>query len=253
MSSQATYDLSRLARRFRGKRSHARFVSAVENFVSIFSCRQDLETASRALDRLIVDFLKMSSPDEEDQEQDKAELGGALFFHAVCLYARATDTSSKNRTSSGITNRLNDEQKNTHREIMLIRNDALAHYGPAHIEWVRESALLNIDGDRADFVVAFSRFNYRAKLVRGLKSLVDIAKLTAEEISISRLERLKIDFQLLDSYEPELHQHLEKCKFESETIFSGSMISKSNDLLKEKSYSTSARMIQADSESLPKL
>jgi hypothetical protein len=173
------YDLLACARVMGRDKRYKKFANLVHRYFASLSSELDL---SQAFDQLeLASNLKDPEPVTETVHQapEEAMLLGALFTSALLLYTRATQTSSKHRQSLPIRESYSDDQKVAHKEMMDLRNDAVAHYGPGDNlkdGLVADEQLnLRIQGTQIDFYHRYSRTNYRQNQFFDLITLVEAA------------------------------------------------------------------------------
>lgn len=111
----------------------------------------------------------------------------ALIYAAIILYARATKTSSRHRSTLHLAERFDAEQRRQHDRLCAMRDDALAHYGPGEIEagraWHEEWALMPLDrpGD-IRLMLLSRRLSFAPKFVADAKMHVRRALLLAQQV-----------------------------------------------------------------------
>lgn len=73
----------------------------------------------------------------------------ALIYSAVVLYARATKTQSRHRGTLDLRRMFTDSERLVHEEICLLRDDAIAHFGPGKSDdaptWHEEAVFIPLD------------------------------------------------------------------------------------------------------------
>jgi len=83
----------------------------------------------------------------------------ALLHSAVMLYARATDRTSDHRGHVAIGDKYTTAQSEIHLHLLNIRNESLAHFGPAGIpkSWSEDQAVLIVEGQHWQPAIAARR------------------------------------------------------------------------------------------------
>jgi hypothetical protein len=105
-------------------------VEHVERAIWTGSAHEDLSAARDAL-RLLRRLTKEVGFDERFEERERPTMAGALFSHAIILYARATHT----RPVQGERNawfgegQLKGENRRVHKEVTGLRDKVVAHFG----------------------------------------------------------------------------------------------------------------------------
>lgn len=174
------YDLSSLALILskRGAR-YKSLVGKIQRYVAIWSAYFDLRSVAVSLETLMRDYVVPPLDEEKEFPEEHMEIANALFCKSVIFYARATDTQSNSRKSFGLRDKLSQSNKETHKRIMKLRNDALAHFGAGGEFWSDARAVFcRVDG-KQDITVAYHTSHYRGPLTK------DFAALVAEAIEIA--------------------------------------------------------------------
>lgn len=146
-------DLTTLARELHDSGRHPALVKAVHRAAAAGSIREDLRTALDSLRQIVVIQDRAPTEPPIDSLHDETVLTGALFTHAVVLYARATETQGHRPKLLGEA-KLDAAQRATHDEAMVLRNKVVAHFGRGETlidgPMVKEAVVLSLylDGDR---------------------------------------------------------------------------------------------------------
>lgn len=125
-------DLTSLARNLRDSGQHSALVKAIDRAAAAGSIREDLRTALDSL-RQIVAIQDCAPADQVDRAlHEEAVPTGALFTHAVILYARATETQGDRPKLLG-ESKLDSAQRATHDDpsMRVLAFIGWAIWGPA--------------------------------------------------------------------------------------------------------------------------
>lgn len=166
----------------------------IQRVVTIGSARQDLDHAADALSFL--GRIQKESPPAL-AEKDLSNMVGALFAHAVILYARATETKPIDRQFWFNRSMLTEGEQAWHDQAIRYRNKVLAHFGKGgHLKegpTIRDHLVVQLPitgpGEiRVTYVE--SRAQARASLSAKLSLLVGKVTLIAKERWQNRLTEL---------------------------------------------------------------
>ena len=132
---------------------------------------------------------------EKPQNPRDARVIGALFVQSLVYYTRATKSESRHRGYAPITRNWTPELKNVHSDIVKIRDDIVAHFGPGtdHVSgfWSRESIVLcSYQSGAVQISTPFVRSNYREWAISNLSQLIDRAHSDCLQIKSQRTESL---------------------------------------------------------------
>ena len=188
-----TTDLSALAAWLRPTGRHQRLVGLIDKAAAAATIRQDLLEAERCLAEIDQQQAARENGDKAVSEREVTVIG-ALFSHAVVLYARATFTSSKQRKGILADDYLTPELRAAHRAIKTLRNSDIAHYGRGeHLSdgpLVREAVLFTFwrgsDRVREQMNVLSTRAAHKVGVQRQLRDLLraQLDRLAASEQDI---------------------------------------------------------------------
>ena len=172
-------DLTAIAHWLRSTKRHRRLVGLIDRAAAAGTIREDLSEAGRCLDE--IERLQ-AGRDEPEPEVDQREVTvtGALFSHAVVLYARATFTSSEQRRALLGEDHLSPELRAAHRSVKRLRNAGVAHYGRGdHLDdgpLVREAVVFTFwreaDHVREQVNVLSTRAQHKVGVQRQLRELI---------------------------------------------------------------------------------
>lgn len=152
MQNIVTFDLGAFAANSIAKRQFPEIVVAIGETSRIHSLRTDALHAEECF--TILDDIPVSAASESDALREHS-----LLCNAIVLYARAK-TASSHRKSFDLRKRMNDDQRQVHKELCDLRDDAIAHFGPGkHFrgEWLRETVVLQFQAGKPGRVGGVSR------------------------------------------------------------------------------------------------
>ncbi len=184
-------DLSAIATWLRQTKRHKRLVGLIDRAAAAGTIREDLAEAGRCLDE--IEQLQ-AGRDEPEVEvgQREVTITGALFSHAVVLYARATFTSSKQRQTLLGEDHLSPALRAAHQAVKKLRNAGVAHYGRGeHLvggPLVREAVVFTFCRDQDHVCEHVNVISTRAQLK------VDIQR-HLRELVWAQLDRLALSEQ----------------------------------------------------------
>lgn len=200
-------DLRQAARVLGRDRRFKKFADLVSRYFDVVSARLDIEYAQKQLGLGATISNPGTQPLLEERRQDEGQAltVGALVTSAIILYGRATQTTSKHRRPIPIVSRYDDQQKAAHDRLLRLRNDAIAHYGPAedHIDgyWAREKITLSVGGEGPTLHHRYSRANYRQNVMIDLAGLLPIANQACTSIAEERKQQLFGELEELTRYD----------------------------------------------------
>lgn len=179
MQLLATIDLTRLARALQLESAHPALSKAVGLASAVGSIRDDLVDAAGGL--RLIDQLAGSDQAEIDaaDRTDVTRIIGALFDHAIILYARATTTQSDRLPLLGTPK--DPDDRALHDEILRLRNSVVAHFGRgdflAEGPLYKEAVILNVfavgAGQKHQVSVYTQRTTNRAGFAQRFTALID--------------------------------------------------------------------------------
>jgi hypothetical protein len=125
-----TFNLTRLATELRGLGKYPDLVARIEQHGHNASRLADLGHAME----LVVLMEQPGNqrgplPAERSGDDSFTNIQGALFAQAIILYARATTSGDKGRSQSlAVSSALTRQQRLIHRDLVALRNKAIAHF-----------------------------------------------------------------------------------------------------------------------------
>jgi hypothetical protein len=184
------YDLSALGKRLARERKHGELVAAIEKAASAASAFQDLAQAAdnlRLLNRIVAND-EWKAPFSNDEA---GSIAGSLFDSSIILYARATDTAPVGRLRWFGADKLRENHKDVHKQVMWIRNKELAHFGSGALvdgtPMVTEALALVEFEDHAAVMFRASRTRNRDGFAQRFAGLVDVVSAMAREAGGRRM------------------------------------------------------------------
>jgi hypothetical protein len=195
-------DLLAAAKEMERRAAYKKCAGLIEKTWATQSALTDLEYAKARL--LALSELVKERQIETAVEQDKATAGisSSLFMAAIIFYCRGTDTGSNHRKRVPIADRYTPEQKIVHREIMKLRNDALAHYGPGTSGrptgyWNEDAFYLEYEGEKQIFNAQSKRANYFPEHSNSLFALTSLAIETCNTLAAEASKDLSTELVTL--------------------------------------------------------
>lgn len=159
------FNLTAAARSLEANPDAKVFVNAVKKFQSAVSVSLDLAEVKQSVDELR--RLKENSGGE-------GTVVRALLVHAVIVYSRATETSALDRYNVGVTGAYSEKTKKLHRQIVDLRNKAIAHFGWGN-GWYDESVLYLEQSSGNAITAVHQRTNSDSLVFDALSELLEIA------------------------------------------------------------------------------
>lgn len=225
MQLLATIDLMRLSHALQAENSHPELVKSVGLAASVGSIRDDLLDAAAGL-RLIEKFTGADQTEADAAEQANAStIVGALFDHAIILYARATTPKGERLRLIGTPKGQDD--RILHDEILRVRSSVVAHFGRGDFSndgpFYKEAVVLNVFAvgteQKHQVSVYTQRTANRVHLARRFAALIDRRLVDVME----RFEPLQVSVRdSLDealSTDPGLFSRLAEYEFDVEGFF----------------------------------
>lgn len=106
------------------RKKYPKLFGLIHRIRDLQSAQTDLDQAQNVLE------LRSNFPVNENSPAYNILISQSIFVHALILYSRSTDTSTNHRRKILVVdNYLDVDERKTHRTIMKIRNDGIAHYG----------------------------------------------------------------------------------------------------------------------------
>lgn len=124
-----TYDLEGLALNLREAGKHSELTESIQRCADVGSAHQDIGQVIESLEALSV--LTGANPEVELPSNLLGTVAGSLMVSAIIFYARATDTDpikGERRKWFG-DGKLDTNSRETHREVLALRNKQIAHFG----------------------------------------------------------------------------------------------------------------------------
>lgn len=130
---------------------HAKLAKLVRKWVDAHSVSADI--------RMARDYLADALRWHYTRRDSLKHASTALLHSAVMLYARATERGSDHRSHVPIADKCTADQMELHNRLLDIRNESLAHFGPAGGEksWSEDLAVMIVEGQHWQPAVASRR------------------------------------------------------------------------------------------------
>lgn len=160
--------------------------------------------------------------------EKRGVIGGALFAHAMLLYARATETSPIDRWKWFGRDMLSEEQRRWHKQVMEYRDKVLAHFGRGEAQSdgpsVKMALIMRepLPGSKTIEVGFFeSRANTRASLSTKLYLLVDATLELARKGFENRLQEMHDELHAAAQKDPKIGLIAQAHPFDREAFLDG--------------------------------
>lgn len=151
-----TYDLSALAVHTKAMRMNRPLCQQISQYHSACSVMADLLTAHESI--MTLRSLTKIQPDL------LLAVSSSLMMRAIIMYARAGGVATDKRRQVNIQRDFTPEQRIQHKDIMDLRNTAVAHaaigVGPHGERWEHEKVILKRGSERTGISLAVSRAGY---------------------------------------------------------------------------------------------
>lgn len=169
------FDLTALKLTLEAEQTHPDLVEAIQRAADVSSAHRDLHEALLSL--RLLRRLTHAGDDTPIEDNDMTTIVGSLMTTAIILYARATDTTPIGRRRWFGIAKLPFKLRPVHREIMLLRDKEIAHFGkgqPIDGSALLEEALVfrSFDSNHPLGYLS-SRMHNRATLARRAANLVE--------------------------------------------------------------------------------
>lgn len=165
------YDLSALAADKTVMRSNRQLSQQISQYQSACSVMSDLHNAYDAI--LTLDHIIKEHPDI------RRAVSSSLMMRAIIMYARAGGVATDRRRQVNIQKDFTPEQRVQHKDIMDLRNTAVAHaaigVGPHAERWEREKVILKRGNGEVGIALASSRAGYLELTANHIIQLVTTA------------------------------------------------------------------------------
>jgi hypothetical protein len=197
------------------------FVERVRRYGDAMSILGDLAEAKRMLVAL-ARHHSLANADAAGDEDRYVTLS-ALLSQAVILYARAAKSKANHRTFVPLQRNLPPELRAVHDNVVQLRDDAIAHFGPGDgpggRHWAQETVVLRIDGTVATLALPFSHSVYQEDLAKQLEVLVDHCITAMWGICGERADLLLQECTRLLHTQPHFQAQLSEAEFDLAEFF----------------------------------
>lgn len=217
------FDLNKLAAKLKKTGQFKILIDHIRQLQDISSVETDLRYARQDLDLCLSIGAVETFDGEVSQNPNDARVIGALFSQSLIYYTRATKSHSKHRGFAPVTKNWPVELLKLHRDIVKIRDDIIAHFGPGtdHASgfWSREAVVMCLsETGRFRISTPFVRANYKEWAVTNLSQLIDKAYADCLKIKWQRLEILTKQIETLQEDQNFMNQ-LKLYTFSPESFF----------------------------------
>lgn len=205
----ATFNLSALGERLFAEKRHLALAGKIKEMVRYHSLRTDLIMAEETCEAL-ADLLGAKSTNPR-----QAIVETALLSNAIVLYARATSTSSNERAPFSLEPFFNENQKVVHREMVDLRNDAIAHYGSGGSYadqgmWKAEVGIMHMRETDGKVGVATRRLTVDRQLFERVQSQIMFARVTVERIYAEKCNLVTDEIDRVSEVDPDIDLEIGK-------------------------------------------
>ncbi|RWQ37047.1 MAG: hypothetical protein EOS20_13270 [Mesorhizobium sp.] len=146
---------------------HEDLIRAIKVFYAAESVELDLMDVAASV-KLLEDIDKAAA-------EETSHIGNALLTHAVIVYARATHTTSRSRFNAGVTGAYDGALKAKHLEMVELRDQCLAHFGPGKDRWYDERIIYTEAATGDGLTATYSRTNFSRAVIENLDALLAAA------------------------------------------------------------------------------
>ena len=168
------FDLNAVARVLKRQPQYKKLAGLIEAANGASSCKTDLDHALKRLQLIAVvgdDLGSLARTPDEGIET----IIHSLFVSALILYVRALHSSTRNRSKVPPV-AYDEADQAMHKELVALRNDVVAHFGPGDTlrdgEWARDDLTLMISDKELYIHPSWQRANYKANLLMGLQRVL---------------------------------------------------------------------------------
>ena len=179
------FDVRRLVASLNGE--HRSLEKAARRWIETHSCSADLKICSDYL----ADALRWHSTGRVSLTRAKT----ALVHSAVLSYARCFDPRTKHRSELPIVGKFDEMQRKFHGELIDLRHEALAHFGPAGLgsPWHEDSCYIIANDISWQPMVASRRAQFQPKFALDFYNHIQCVALLVDTV----IERWRTQFQTL--------------------------------------------------------
>lgn len=202
------FNLSKLRLKLAGPKAYRRVCDLIARCEALWSISEDLDHVKASVGAMmavaVANANRFVPHDRETGIQHEA-----YATHAVILYSRATDASSKGRSTLSVRDCYDARQMKLHREIIVLRNQSIAHYGAVSHPggaWYEPGLMLEAEESQTTGQVRVwdhgRRSNFRGYTVQALHELVPIALKHSGEETMKRSDELAAYIDQLADEDP---------------------------------------------------
>lgn len=190
------FNLSKLRLKLLNQKPYKRFCALIARCEALWSIGHDLDHVTASVDLMkaaaVAAGERLTAHDYKTGIQHEA-----YATHAVILYSRATDASSKGRSTFSVRDCYDARQLKLHREVIDLRNQSIAHYGTTTHPggaWYEPGILFEVEESQTIGKMRVwdhgRRSNFRGYTVEALAELVPVALAHVTEQVGQRSEEL---------------------------------------------------------------
>lgn len=198
-----------MAERLFIERRHLPLVGQIRRVRELTSLHSDLMMALESLAALEPLLIAPTDPSNHRLLITQS----ALLNNAIVLYSRATTTTSGERRGFDIRPLLTDAEKLAHKELVDLRNDAVAHFGSGGSyegEWQAELVLWQFKGSVAKSGVLTRRQMVDPRLVQRARAQISVAKELLRKICMERNDDVTNAIAQAAEDDPEFYREITK-------------------------------------------
>lgn len=206
-ASDSTFNLTAFANRLFLEKRRLPLANKIRRARDLQSLSVDLEIALENLNAL--DLIVKTPRAGSDFIRETTE--SALLNYALLLYARATKTTSEQRSGFDLRSRFSNAEKEVHEELVNLRDDAIAHFGPGGSyagEWQSELVILRFKGHEAKPAVVTRRKMLDRSLAERARRQIEVARALLRSLSLEQLEEVTHEINVTAANDPEFHKEI---------------------------------------------
>ncbi len=142
----------------------------------------------------------------------------ALLSSVIVLYARATSTGSTERAPFSLEPYFNDDQKIVHRELIDLRNDAIAHYGSGgsyadQAMWKAEVGILQFESPNSRVGVVTRRTSIDQQLAERATVQIDFALTIINRVYDQKTDLVLTEIDRISKQDTEFYKEIAEHPF----------------------------------------
>lgn len=208
-TDDSTFNLTAFADYLFLERQRLPLADKIRRARDLHSLTADLEMALESLDAL----ENLLTAQVETNDFNKAITQSALLNNALVLYVRATKTTSQERRGFDLNSRFSEEEKIVHKELIDLRDKAIAHFGSGgqyRGEWQAELVILQSKGEDAKPAVVTRRQTVDRELSKRARKQVAMAHALLRALSLEKLDEVTDALNKASSEDPEFYREIRR-------------------------------------------